>query len=124
MASSIVTWAPIANIIADIRDGRTTLLSTNVPTGKMAKFDSKTGFGSLDEDCAPDYLKILSYFDVHKQMPERSKEGITTTQDLLTSGVIANIKQIQEEKNQKIGKQKLEQRAADREKGCPWWWVW
>jgi hypothetical protein len=112
------------NIIIDVGEGVTTVFVTNVATGTMAKLNLKTGFGPIQEDYVPEYRIMLDYFNVHKQMPQRIKKGIVSTQDLLTPSAIANIRKVQEKKAQKIDEQRLKEQPAKREQDRPWWWIW
>lgn len=115
------TAIPFKNIIIDIEGGSTTLFATNVALGRMAKINLKTGMGHLQQDYVPKYLEILRFFDAHKQMPDRKKKDVATTQDLLTPEAIADVKKAQE---QLMQKQEFEKRAYEREKNRPWWWAW
>jgi len=112
------------NIIIDVRDGNTTLFITSVAMGSMIKLNLKTGFGPIQEDYVPEYRIMLDYFNVHKQMPQRIKKGIVSTQDLLTPSAIANIRKVQEKKAQKIGEQRSKEQTTKYEQNRPWWWVW
>lgn len=117
------TFVFLKDIVIDVDEADTTVWAI-LPTGQSVKASIKTGMMQANERYAPQYRIMIDYFNVHKQMPQRVKKGVVSIQDLLTPSAIEKIRKVQEKKAQKIGEQRLEERAAKREQNRPWWWIW
>jgi|GEM_PF-2870452 len=86
------------DMVIDVSEDGTTLFSTNPFAGIMMQANMKTGLGRTDEDYIPEYRILFEYFDAHRQMPTRSKQGRVSTQELLTPSAIADIEKVQKGK--------------------------
>lgn len=117
------TFVFLKDIIIDVEEADTTVWAT-LPSGQSVKASIKTGMMQADDRYATQYRIMIDYFNVHKQMPQRVKKRIVSMQDLLTSSAIERIKKVQEQKAQKIGAQRLQDRTTKREQNRSWWWMW
>jgi hypothetical protein len=114
----------LRDIIVDVNKQKTEVFCTAVNTKKMLIVSSKTGMNEQKEPYISTYTDILSYFNTHMTLPEKVVKGQMKTYDLLTKTAISDIAQVQEKKAQKIGEQRLKERAEKCEQNRPWWRIW